>query len=91
MFIKRNAKDEVIGIMRLTVDDVIAGGTNELQEMLVALRTVFPFGAWKVGSGTYCGKSIEQMDDFSIKVSQKTFAESIVEVDVSAPRKKSGA
>ena len=88
VFIKRNSKNELIGVLGLTVDDVITGGTEEFQGVLKELRGVFPFGAWKVGSGVYCGKAIEQAEDFSIVVSQKAFAESILEVEMSAGRKR---
>ena len=80
--------DELLGILGLAVDDMIYGGTPYMHELIMKVQRRFPFGKVDEGSGRFCGREWEQMEDCSIKMHQQYYAEKSEPIEISRERRK---
>ena len=81
LFFKRNAKNEIIGLMALHVDDFLHCGTEEfVREVPRKLAQIFKMGRTEQKKFRYVGYNIEQQTDGSIIVDQNDFARDKMEL-----------
>jgi hypothetical protein len=76
------------GVLGVSVDDVLGGGTSYFQQKCEILKKRFPFGKWKMRRGRYCGKDMVQHDDFSITVEQEYFVDGCTQIEINTARRK---
>eukprot|EP00435_Cladocopium_sp_Y103_P067582 s130_g30.t1 len=89
LFLLRNQKDpEVLdGILGCHVDDGIGGGNQRYEEALTQLQKVLPFGSREYGKFRFTGLDIEQLPDYSIKVSQEEYIHKIPALEIPKQRR----
>ena len=76
---------KLIALMGVHVDDTALGGDAShplFQSALNQLRSRFPYRKWRTKSGEFCGAWYTQMDDMSIHMSMRSFAENIRPVNI---------
>ncbi|CAK9035342.1 unnamed protein product [Durusdinium trenchii] len=61
------------GILISHVDDLLLAGGPRAHHTLQLLGAELGFGSTSTGTITYCGKKIEQAEDFSVKVSMEEY------------------
>ena len=90
LFLLRNPTNPKIleGILGTHVDDGIGGGTKFFDEALERLQKHLPFGSREYGKFRFTGLGMEQMLDFSIRVSQENNIMKIDPIDVPKSRRK---
>ena len=77
------------GVVAVHVDDLCLGGDKYFHEHVVRpLKKLFPFKHWKVGSGEFLGKQVQQQADGSIKISQCSYAQQQQGLNISRERKR---
>ena len=77
------------GVVAVHVDDLCLGGDKYFHEHVVKpLKKLFPFKHWKVGSGEFLGKQLQQQADGSIKISQCSYAQQQQGLNISRERKR---
>ena len=77
------------GIMACFVDDQLWGGSSSFaQNVIEKLRTTFEISHEHESAFKYVGIELIQDDDFSIRVNQKNYINSIVPIDVDSIRRK---
>ena len=81
-------ESKIHGVLALAVDDTCGGGDATWKEAMDKLKKRFPFGKWRCGSGTFCGRSCIQDSDKSVRVHQKEFAEKIPLIPLSTERRR---
>ena len=64
---------ELQGICGVHIDDLLGGGTPEIDRRLALLRKKLPFGDFWHQTITYTGAEIRQAPDFSIELSQESY------------------
>ena len=82
---KSSVDGHIIGRVGAHVDDCIIVGDMSDPEWLVIrekLKTMYVWRPWKQGSFTFAGLEIQQLKDFSIRVSQETFSNSLQPVEI---------
>ena len=90
LFLLRNPTNPKIleGILGTHVDDGIGGGTKFFEEALERLQKHLPFGSREYRKFRFTGLDMEQMPDFSIRVSQENYVMKIDPIDVPKIRRK---
>ncbi|CAE7907146.1 RE1, partial [Symbiodinium necroappetens] len=77
------------GVVAVHVDDLCLGGDKYFHDNVVKpLKELFPFKHWKVGSGEFLGKQLQQQADGSIKISQCSYAQQQQGLNISRERKR---
>eukprot|EP00435_Cladocopium_sp_Y103_P019753 s2854_g4.t2 len=78
-FLRRNSK--LIGICGIHVDDLLGGGTSEMDAILNKLRKRLPFGDYRTFTIRYTGVEIRQNPNtMEIEVGQENYIENLKEV-----------
>lgn len=81
--------EKLQGCVALHVDDMLIGGTNKFHEVVLSkLKQRYPFKHWKVGSGMFLGRRLNQLEDFSIVCDQKEYAEQVQTIHISKERRR---
>ena len=68
---------KLCGVLGLTVDDIIGGGSGGFSARCAELRARFRFGKWETRGGRYAGRDLTQLRTGAIVADQKYFAESL--------------
>ena len=89
LYILRNKRDptKLDGILGTHVDDGIGGGNQNYDAALRELQKQLPFGSQEFDRFKFTGLDIEQLPDFSIKVSQKEYIHRIDPIDIHKERR----
>ena len=89
LYILRNKQDpsKLDGILGTHVDDGIGGGNHHYEVAIRELQKQLPFGSQEFDRFKFTGLDIEQLPDFSIKVSQKDYIHRIDPIDVNKDRR----
>lgn len=84
LFLLRNTENpEVLdGILGTHVDDGIGGGNHRYDEALMILQKSLPFGSRDFRKFKFTGLDMEQLPDYSIKVSQGEYIHRISPINV---------
>ena len=92
LFLLRNAEDrtQLDGILGIHVDDGLGGGNERYEEALRRLQETLPFGSHEYDSFRFTGLDLEQLPDYSIKISQENYLHKIDPIDVPKERRKHG-
>ena len=78
LFIFLDSNKNIYGIIVCFVDDMIYGGTNNLQDTIIGhLKTTFEISSEHHQAFTYIGINIKQKKDKSITVDQETYINQI--------------
>ena len=78
LFTLRNAKDELIGVCGVHVDDLLGGGTKEMDMVLERLKKCLPFGDFRTYTIRYTGIEIRQNPNtFAIEIGQEAYIDSL--------------
>ncbi|MDA8609482.1 hypothetical protein N9L19_01045 [bacterium] len=73
----------LVGLVLVDVDDVVLGGRGAVWEKAYAMLLArFEWGRAQHGEGTFIGRYVKTDDSFNIRVSQKTYVESIPTVKI---------
>ena len=80
--------NELICILVCHVDDIVYGGTMFENSVIQKLRQIFKFGCEDSEVFTYIGIELQQNDDYSIIISQKSYIDSIKEIILDKERIK---
>ena len=75
----------VIGRVGTHVDDFLIAGDMDNPEWLAIreeLKNMYKWSPWRLGSFTFAGLEIQQLKDFSIKVTQETFSNALQPVEI---------
>ena len=89
LFLLRNPDNPEIldGILGTHVDDGIGGGNERYDEALTILQKSLPFGSRDYRRFKFTGLDMEQLPDFTIKVSQGEYIHRISPINVPKPRR----
>eukprot|EP00435_Cladocopium_sp_Y103_P048172 s436_g14.t1 len=89
LFLLRNQQspDELDGILGCHVDDGIGGGNQRYEAALEQLQKVLPFGSREYGKFRFTGLDLEQLPDYSIKISQGDYITKIPALEIPKPRR----
>ena len=89
LYLLRNKKDptKLDGILGTHVDDGIGGGNYHYDAALKELQKQLPFGSQEFDRFKFTGLDIEQLPDFSIKVSQKDYVHRIDPIEICKVRR----
>jgi len=71
------------GIIVLSTDDMMHGGTELHWERMNSLKEKYEFGVWKRQTGRYTGKDVEQDASFNIRINQSFYAQEHCKVQLS--------
>eukprot|EP00435_Cladocopium_sp_Y103_P025468 s968_g6.t1 len=84
LFLLRNQAnpEELDGILGCHVDDGIGGGNKRYEEALSQLQKVLPFGSREYGKFRFTGLDLEQLPDYSIKISQGEYVQKIPSIEI---------
>jgi hypothetical protein len=78
LFSLRNSKNELVGVCGVHVDDLLGGGTPEMDAVLEKLRKCLPFGDFRTYTIRYTGIEIRQNPNtFAIEINQETYIDSL--------------
>ena len=71
-------RGRLTGILCVHVDDILIGGQGQFfEEKLKGMKTAVPFLKWRMWEGEFCGSSLIQLDDMSIKITQKDYTKNV--------------
>ena len=89
LYLLRDPKDPKIlnGIVGTHVDDGLGAGNQKFNYALQQLQKKLPFGSHEKRKFRFTGLEIEQLPDFSIKVSQEKYVQRINPIDIPKPRR----
>ena len=84
LYLLRDPKDPKIlnGIVGTHVDDGLGAGNHKFSYALQQLQKKLPFGSHEKRKIRITGLEIEQLPDFSIKVSQEKYVQRITPIDI---------
>ena len=90
LFLLRDPYDstKLDGILGTHVDDGIGGGNQRFDKALEQLQKKLPFGNQEYKRFKFTGLTIEQRDDYSIKIGQEDYVHQIEAIDVAKIRRK---
>ena len=78
-YLRRNSK--LVGICGIHVDDLLGGGTKEMDTILANLKKRLPFGDYRTYTIRYTGVEIRQNPNtMEIEVGQENYVENLKEV-----------
>ena len=69
------------------VDDVIGGGDETSDRIMITVRTEFDFGAWDVGSFRFKGRQISQMPNGEFVFDMEQYKHELEQIEVSKAEK----
>ena len=73
---------KLLGICGIHVDDILGGGSKEMDKVLQDLKKKLPFGDYRTYTIRYTGVEIRQnRHDFSIEVGQESYIDSLLPVE----------
>ena len=84
----RTCPEKLDGILGTHVDDGIGGGNSRFEEALKQLQTKLPFGSREFQRFKFTGLDIEQLPDFSVKISQSNYVLKINPIDIDKKRRQ---
>eukprot|EP00435_Cladocopium_sp_Y103_P005105 s4875_g1.t1 len=89
LFLLRNPEnpEQLDGILGCHVDDGIGGGNHRYEAALDQLQKVLPFGTREYGKFRFTGLDLEQLPDYSIKISQSEYIHKIPSLEISKTRR----
>lgn len=89
LYLLRNKSnpEKLDGILGTHVDDGIGGGNHVYDQALAELQKHLPFGSREYDRFRFTGLDIEQLPDFSIKISQQDYVNRIEPIDIPEPRR----
>ena len=89
LFMLRNKENPEIldGILGCHVDDGIGGGNQRYEEALNQLQKVLPFGSREYDKFRFTGLDLEQLPDYSIKISQEDYVHKIPALEIPKVRR----
>jgi hypothetical protein len=74
----KNASGELVGVCGVHVDDIIGGGTEEMDNVLSKMRQKLPFGDYRTYTIRYTGIEIRQdPQTFAIELGQEGYIDSL--------------
>ena len=84
LYLLRNKRDPSIldGILGTHVDDGVGGGNHHYDVALEKLQQHLPFGSREYDRFRFTGLDIEQLPDYSIRISQRNYIEKIDPIDI---------
>jgi hypothetical protein len=89
LYLLYGPRGEVDGLVAVATDDILHGGVQTHQDRMESLRTKYKMGKFVFGEGTFLGKQIQQLPDFSITVDQKRYLEiSLKSVELEPGRRR---
>ena len=78
LFTLRNSKNELIGVCGVHVDDLLGGGTPEMDAVLTELRKKLPFGDYRTFTIRYTGIEIRQNPTtYAIEIGQEAYIDGL--------------
>ena len=81
--------NKLIGILVCHVDNIVYGGTTMFENSVIQkLKQIFKFGCEDSEVFTYIGIELQENDDYSIIISQKSYIDSIKEIILDKKRIK---
>ena len=79
------SKNQLKGICGVHVDDLLGGGTPEMDEVLTRLRSKLPFGDFRTFTIRYTGIEVRQdPQTYSIEIGQESYIDSLEPVSTKA-------
>jgi hypothetical protein len=78
---------KIIGVLSSNVDDILHGETEEGEQAVQKILDTFAVREQQEGSFRFCGKEVEQDENFNIKVTAKDNTEKIKPIDIGVKRK----
>ena len=79
------SNDQLKGICGVHVDDLLGGGTPEMDEVLTRLRSKLPFGDFRTFTIRYTGIEVRQdPQTHSIEIGQESYIDSLEPVSTKA-------
>ena len=89
LFLLRNQQNPELldGILGCHVDDGIGGGNQRYEAALEKLQQVLPFGSREYGKFRFTGLDLEQLPDYSIKISQSDYVHKIPSLEIPKVRR----
>ena len=82
LFSLRSKNGALLGICGVHVDDILGGGTPEMDKVLTQLKSKLPFGDYRTYTIRYTGVEIRQNPtNFSIEVGQEAYIDSLQPVE----------
>ena len=79
---KGNPRGEILGVCGVHVDDILGGGTPEMDKVLSKLRSKLPFGDFRTYTIRYTGIEIRQSPgNHRIEIGQETYIEGLEPVN----------
>ena len=77
------------GILACHMDDMIWGGNQYFKETIITkLKEIFNFGSEEMEAFTYIGIELKQNSDFSVKIDQNPYIDSIQKIVLSEEKTK---
>ena len=84
----KNASGELVGVCGVHVDDIIGGGTPEMDAVLSKMRQKLPFGDYRTYTIRYTGIEIRQdPQSRAIEIGQEGYIDSLEPVQQSSMEK----
>ena len=89
LYLLRNQEnpEELDGILGTHVDDGIGGGNQRYEQVLKLLQQTLPFGSQEYDRFRFTGLDLEQLPDYTIKISQSEYVDKIGLIDVPKNRR----
>ena len=85
LWIFKNRSGKVIGRVGTHVDDFIISGDRgdaEFMALREKIRGMYAWSPWRTGSFTFAGLEIRQMKNFEIQVTQETYCNTLVPIEI---------
>ena len=84
----KNSSGELVGVCGVHVDDIIGGGTPEMDAVLSKMRQKLPFGDYRTYTIRYTGIEIRQdPQSRAIEIGQEGYIDSLEPVQQSSMEK----
>jgi len=89
LYLLRNKQNPAVldGILGTHVDDGIGGGNHNYDVALQKLQKHLPFGSREYDRFRFTGLDMEQLPDYSIRISQKAYIDKIEPIDIPKVRR----
>ena len=75
-------KRELMGTLAVDADNIIICGSVVFESVLTKLKQRLTLGKWWIREFTYLGRQVKQKTDFTVEISQPSFAEKIPAVPI---------
>ena len=87
MFVLRNDRQQLSGVLGLHVDDGICAGDEYFLSKIDLLEQKYPFGSKKLHKFTFTGIDMTQLPDYTIQMSQSNYVKAIQSIPISRDRR----